>query len=145
MERMADLVGGFSKKGKGKDDRSGLGKDHSRRDDKCYFCDEKGHWEKDCLKQLWYTTQKKSKGNNAGNDGNKDSGSGPGSGEGSSTAVVNYNWKQAGQYPRPYTAALTYFAATLQTKSPNVWLFDSACNANITCFKQCLINYHEFP
>src|SRR6266496_3808321 len=48
--------GGISKqgKGKGKGGQGGLGKnlgkDNSRPEDKCYFCDEKGHWEKDCLK-----------------------------------------------------------------------------------------------
>src|SRR5947207_7563856 len=41
-------------------------------------------------------------------------------------------------------AAVTYFAATLQTKSPNVWLYDSACDAYITCFKERLLNYREF-
>ena len=41
-------------------------------------------------------------------------------------------------------AAVTYFAATLQTKSPNVWLYDSACDAYITCFKEHLLNYREF-
>ena len=94
------------------------------------------------MKQLWYNTQKKSK-DNTGNGGKRSDDLS--SGEGNSTAVVNYNWKQAGQYSRSNFAAVTYFAATLQTKSPNVWLYDSACDAYITCFKERLLNYHEFP
>ena len=68
------------------------------------------------------------------NGSKDDKASGPASGEDSSTAIVNYYWKQVGQYshPRPYT---------LQAKSPNVWLFDSDCNANTTGFKEWLINY----
>ena len=143
--------GGVSKSKKGK--RGGFGKDHARRDDQkeqtsiddpCGFCNERGHWKRNCLKQLWYNTQKKPK-DNTGNGGKRSDSGGPSPGEGSSTAVVNYNWKQAGQYSRPYFAAVTYFAATLQTKSPNVWLYDSACDAYITCFKERLLNYREFP
>src|SRR5213078_1241237 len=85
----------------------------------------------------WEITQRKRK-DYGGNQG-------PGSQNGS-TDLVKWQWKKPDQsYSRSFhTAAVTYFAASLQTKSPNVWLFDSTCNANITCFKECLTNYHEF-
>jgi len=97
--------GGIFKRGKGKGGRGGPGKGQGGRDDAGSFCKKKGHSKKDCLKFLWYTTQTKPKDENNGNGGNGD-GKDPGSasGDASSTAVVNYNWKQVGNYPRPYAA-----------------------------------------
>jgi len=70
------------------------------------------------LKHRWEITQRKRK-DYGGNQG-------PGSQNGS-TDLVKWQWKKPDQsYSRLFhTAAVTYFAASLQTKSPNIWLFDS--------------------
>ena len=146
--KKAKWGGKQGKKGKGKGSTKGgrvekdsnegkAGKNSSQQSNICFYCDEEGHWKKDCLKHRWEITQRKRK-DYGGNQG-------PGSQNGS-TDLVKWQWKKPDQsYSRSFhTAAVTYFAASLQTKSPNVWLFDSVCNAHITPFKNRIFEYRQF-
>jgi transposase InsO family protein len=62
-----------------------------------------------------------------------------------STDVAKYEWKPAFRsYSDPYHAQVTYFAASMKSASPNVWMFDSDCNSHITPFRDRIYDYHEF-
>src|SRR4030095_14944996 len=116
-------------------------KDSSRDDDfadPCTFCGEEGHCRNNCLKRRWYATQKKRKSKRNGDKG-------PTNQNASSTDIVKWQWKKPDQYSRPsHFAAITYFAATLQTKSPNIWLFDSDCDSHITPYKHRISEYRKY-
>ena len=88
------------------------------------------------MKFRWYTIQKYHKSNGNGDKG-------PGNQNASSIDVVKWQWKKPDQ-SYSHFAAVTYFAATLQIKSPNVWLFDSVCNVHLTPNKHCILKYRDF-
>ena len=130
---------GILKRGKGKGVHAKNHFDH----DQCKVCNEKGHWKKACLMHLWSVLQRSPR-TVMMTIMTKVLALVLAPEKGSSTTVVNYKWEQGGQCSR-WFSAVTYFPLFFKPKSANVSLFDSCCNANITCFKERIFNYRQFP